>query len=165
MTRSDTEALDEVQLSLSRACEELLASDAWQRSPSESFGGLKKRLRMIPACGLPRMRVVANATLEKLGRIPRSHEGYQVDALEAVERLGGTFIENRPNAVILFYSHRWSRPNWCEALGKDLPCVARVRRGHGPHGHTPRHHDRVRRGWCVRGHVRWRPGLGLCGSV
>ena len=98
-----------------------MASDAWQRSPSESFGGLKKRLRMIPACGLPRMRVVANATLEKLGRIPRSHEGYQVDALEAVERLGGTFIENRPNAVILFYSHRWSRPNWCEALGKDLP--------------------------------------------
>ena len=63
------------------------------------------------------MRVVANATLEKLGRIPRSHEGYQEDALAAVERLGGTFIENRPNAVILFYSHRWSRPNWCEALG------------------------------------------------
>ena len=53
MTRSDTEALDEVQLSLSRACEELLSSDAWQRSPSESFGGLKKRLRMIPGSGLP----------------------------------------------------------------------------------------------------------------
>ena len=72
MTRSDAEALDEVQLSLSRACEELLASDAWQRAPSESFGGLKKRLRMIPGSGLPEMRVVANATLEKLGRIPRS---------------------------------------------------------------------------------------------
>ena len=26
-----------------------------------------------------------------------------------------------PNAVILFYSHRWKRPNWSEALGKELP--------------------------------------------
>ena len=120
MTRVAHSALDEAQLQLSSVCENLLSSDAWQRSPSESFGGLKKRLYMIPEAGLPKMRVISNAKLAELGRIPRSNEGHQEDALEVVKRLGWSPVESKPIAVLLFYSHRWSRPNWCEALEKDV---------------------------------------------
>ena len=121
MTRSADAALDEAQLKLGNACEELLASKAWQRSHPETFPGLKLRLQLLPKAGLPRMRVVPNTKLEELGRIPRSNEGHQVDALEVVEQLGRSPVEGNPLAVLLFYSHRWARPNWCEALGKDLP--------------------------------------------
>ena len=121
MTRSADAALDEAQLKLGNACEELLASEAWQRSHPETFSGLKLRLQLLPKAGLPRMRVVPNTKLEELGRIPRSNEGHQVDALEVVEQLGRSPVEGNPLAVLLFYSHRWARPNWCEALGKDLP--------------------------------------------
>ena len=121
MTRSADAALDEAQLKLGNACEELLASKAWQRSHPETYSGLKLRLQLLEEAGLPRMRVVPNTKLEELGRIPRSNEGHQVDALEAVKKLGKVPVEGNPRAVILFYSHRWARPNWCEALGKDLP--------------------------------------------
>ncbi len=39
--------------------------------------------------------------------------------LEAVQKAGegdNCFA----NDVIVFFSHRWKRPNWCEAQGKDL---------------------------------------------
>ena len=29
--------------------------------------------------------------------------------------------------MILFYSHRWTRPNWSEDLGKDLPWASAER--------------------------------------
>mmetsp|Transcript_10324 Transcript_10324/g.27138 ORF Transcript_10324/g.27138 Transcript_10324/m.27138 type:complete len:461 (-) Transcript_10324:270-1652(-) len=70
--------------------------------------------------GLPRMRVLSNRKLKELGRIPRSHEGHQEDALAAVERCGAD-LGNRPKAVIFFYSHRWARGNWCEELQRELP--------------------------------------------
>ena len=39
------------------------------------------------------MMVVAASTLEELGRIPRSDEGYQVDALSALREHGaGMFV-------------------------------------------------------------------------
>ena len=62
--------------------------------------------------GLPPMRVVAQSTLEQLGRLPRSNEGIQVDALAGMQKRG---------SAVLFFSHRWKRPNWCEQRGKDLP--------------------------------------------
>ena len=75
---------------------------------------------MIPDAGLNPMRAVAQRALKRLGRIPRSHEGHQEDAIAAVRRCGAD-IHNHPKAVLLFYSHRWKRPNWSEDLGKDLP--------------------------------------------
>eukprot|EP00964_Phaeocystis_antarctica_P069316 scaffold42098_cov59-Phaeocystis_antarctica.AAC.1 len=81
---------------------------------------------MIPDAGLKPMRVVAHSKLTKLGRIPRSHEGHQEDAIEAVRRCGADGF-NQPKAVILFYSHRWIRPNWSEDLGKDLPWASAER--------------------------------------
>lgn len=50
----------------------------------------------------------------------QSHEGHQVDAIEAVTKCGAD-VYNMPLAVLLFYSHRWRRPNWCETLQKDVP--------------------------------------------
>ena len=94
-------ALDEAQLKLLfTACEQMLASNAWQSTHATRIDGLKKRLQMLPAAGLPRMRVVPNAVLERLGRIPRSTEGHQVDALEAVERKGPDRL-NQPRTVFL----------------------------------------------------------------
>ena len=81
MTRSADAALDEAQLKLGNACEELLASKAWQRSHPETYAGLKLRLQLLQEAGLPRMRVVPNTKLEELGRIPRSNEGHQVSRL------------------------------------------------------------------------------------
>ena len=67
--------------------------------------------------------MLSNRKLKELGRIPRSHEGHQEDAHEAVERCVPSNVDfnNHPNAVILFYSHRWARGNWCEELQKELP--------------------------------------------
>ena len=138
MTRSADAALDEAQLKLGNACEELLASKAWQRSHPETYSGLKLRLQLLQEAGLPRMRVVPNTKLEELGRIPRSNEGHQVDALEAVKKLGKVPVEGKPHAVILFYSHRWARPNWCEALGKDLPWGSEERNAAMARGSPPR---------------------------
>ena len=81
---------------------------------------------MIQDAGLKPMRVVAHRRLKRLGRIPRSHEGHQEDAIAAVRRCGADGV-NKPKAVLLFYSHRWKRPNWSEDLGKDLPWASAER--------------------------------------
>ena len=126
MTRSAEQAIDETQAKLGESCERLLASSAWNRAHTVTHQGLLKRLQMIPDAGLNRMSVVAHSTLRELGRIPRSHEGHQEDAIAAVRRCGAD-INNKPKAVILFYSHRWKRPNWSEDLGKDLPWASAER--------------------------------------
>ena len=127
MTRSAEEAIDEAQAKLGERCERLLASSAWNNAHTSTHKDLLKRLQMIPDAGLNPMRVVAHSTLQELGRIPRSHEGHQEDAIAAVRRCGAQFGINRPNAVLLFYSHRWKRPNWSEDLGKDLPWASAER--------------------------------------
>ena len=75
---------------------------------------------MIEDAGLPRMRVLSQRKLKELGRIPRSNEDKQEDALDAVIRCGADSLENSPKAIIFFYSHRWKRGNWCEELQKDM---------------------------------------------
>ena len=126
MTRSAEEAIDEAQAKLGERCERLLASSAWNKAHTSTRNGLLKRLQMIPDAGLNPMRVVAHRTLKELGRIPRSHEGHQEDAIAAVRRCGADRFK-LPKAVLLFYSHRWKRPNWSEDLGKDLPWASAER--------------------------------------
>jgi len=126
MTRNDKEAIDETQQKLGEACERLLASGAWNRAHTTTHKGLLQRLEMIPAAGLNRVRVVAHSKLTELGRIPRSDEGHQVDAIDAVRRCGAD-ASNCPKAVLLFYSHRWKRPNWCEEMGKALEWASEER--------------------------------------
>ena len=104
---------------LGETCEELLASRKWNSAQTITIGGLKKRLKMIEDAGLPRMRVLSQRKLKELGRIPRSNEDKQEDALDAVIRCGAD-IFNIPKAIIFFYSHRWKRGNWCEELQKDM---------------------------------------------
>ena len=120
MTRSAEQAIDEAQAKLGERCEQLLASSAWNKAHTSTHKGLLERLQMIPDAGLNPMRVVAHSKLKELGRIPRSHEGHQEDAIAAVRRCGADRFK-LPKAVLLFYSHRWKRPNWSEDLGKDLP--------------------------------------------
>ena len=126
MTRSAEQAIDEAQAKLGERCERLLASSAWNKAHKYTHKGLLKRLQMIQDAGLNPMRVVAHSRLERLGRIPRSHEGHQEDAIAAVRRCGAD-VNNNPKAVLLFYSHRWKRPNWSEDLGKDLPWASAER--------------------------------------
>mgnify|MGYP002632138672 CR=1 FL=1 len=106
-----TDAAD--QLELSTVCEDLLGSSTWNRAQMFTHSGLIQRLKMMMQAGLPSMRVLSAAKLESLGRIPRSDEGHQEDALAAVQRCGPD-VDNNPKAVLLFFSHCWSRPNWCE---------------------------------------------------
>ena len=119
-------AIDEVQAKLGKECERLLASSAWNKAHTTTQQGLLKRLQMIQDAGLNPMSVVAHRTLKRLGRIPRSHEGYQEDAIAAVRRCGADRFKI-PKAVLLFYSHVWKRPNWSEDLGKDLPWASEER--------------------------------------
>ena len=121
MTRNATEGLDAMQLDLNKKCEELLLSKKWNSTPVKHYNGVVKRLEMIKAAGLPGMRVVSAKKLAELGRIPRSDEGHQIDALEAVKKAGRDFGTGSPRALILFYSHRWKRPNWSESMQKDVP--------------------------------------------
>ena len=100
MTRSDKDALSEAQLALGTACETMLASAKYQRANPITYKGLVERLLMLPEHGLPQMRLVSQRMLEELKRIPRSNENFQVDALEAVKRLG-TDGYNSPLVVIL----------------------------------------------------------------
>lgn len=62
------------------------------------------------------MRVISHKKIAELGR---SHEGHQEDALQAVERCGRS-TKGEPNAVLIFFSHGWLLPNWCEAMERDL---------------------------------------------
>ena len=86
MTRSAEQAIDDAQAKLGERCERLLASSAWNKAHTHTQKGLLKRLQMIPDAGLSPMRVVAHSRLKELGRIPRSHEGHQEDAIAAVRR-------------------------------------------------------------------------------
>ena len=165
MTRSSDEALDEAQLALGTKCERLLSSKAWHKAHTTTQKGLLRRLQMLKAAGLPAMRLVSNSKLKALGRIPRSHEGHQVDAIEAVTKCGAD-VNNDPLAVLLLcaaahsnpptttcsfstaheappssphaasYSHRWKRPNWCETLQKDVPWSDPERQRAMGEGHT-----------------------------
>ena len=126
MARNPEQAIDDAQAELRERCERLLASSAWNKAHTYTRNGLLKRLQMIPKAGLNPMRVVAHSRLKELGRIPRSHEGHQEDAIAAVRRCGAD-MHNSPKAVLLFYSHRWKRPNWSEDLGKDLPWASAER--------------------------------------
>ena len=136
MTRSDKDALSDAQLALGTACETMLASDKYQRSNPMTHTGLVERLEMLPEHGLPRMRLVPQSKLEELGRIPRSNENFQVDALEAVKRLGAGF-DNRSKAVLLvrrpLLPHRTPPPPLpttpaelvpVEEVPPPAPCVA-----------------------------------------
>ena len=127
MTRNNKEAIDEAQAKLGEDCEEMLRSSAWNSAHTATQKGLLKRLQMIKDAGLRPMRVLAGSKLTELGRIPRSHEGHQEDAIEVVRRCGAQALTNNPKAVILFYSHRWLRPNWSVDLGKDLPWASAER--------------------------------------
>ena len=100
MTRSSEAALDESQLALGQSCEGLLGAPKWHRAHTTTHKGLMLRLTMIKDAGLPAMRVVPNQALQRLGRIPRSHEGHQVDALDAVRKAGAD-DDNQPKAVVL----------------------------------------------------------------
>ena len=117
--RNADETLDEAQLALSSSIERMLTTDEWQSANTSTYDGLCQRFEMMKAEGVPAMRVVPAATIAKLGRIPRSDEGHQVDAYEAVRRLGPDNWKH-PKAVLVFFSHRWKRPAWCQALGMDV---------------------------------------------
>ena len=80
--------IDDAQANLRERCERLLASSAWNKAHTATHKGLLKRLQMIQDAGLNPMSVVAHRTLKRLGRIPRSHEGHQEDAIAAVRRCG-----------------------------------------------------------------------------
>ena len=110
---------------------DLLASFEWQMANPVNYGGLVHRLEMMRDHGLPPMRVVSAETLQRLGRIPRSTDVDEdededggrrhvvEDALDVVMRKG-TSAANFPNAIILFFSHRWLRPNHCKEERMDL---------------------------------------------
>ena len=113
MTRSSDEALDEAQLALGTKCERLLSSKAWHKAHTTTQKGLLLRLQMLKAAGLPAMRLVSNSKLKALGRIPRSHEGHQVDAIEAVTKCGATssgLYANMPLAILLLCAAAHSHP-------------------------------------------------------
>ena len=116
-------------------CENLLASNEWQTSNPRSYKGLVNRLLLMTKSGLPKMRVLPIKIIEKLGRIPRSHEGYAVDALDEVVKAGYDGGTNYPNAIIVFFSHRWSRPNWCGVLEKDVLWGSEERKAAEAAGH------------------------------
>ena len=112
MTRSSDEALDEAQLALNTKCERLLSSEAWHKAHTQTQKGLLRRLQMLKAAGLPAMCLVPNSTLKTLGRIPRSHEGHQVDAIEAVTKCGAStgLDANKPLAILLLCAAAHSHP-------------------------------------------------------
>jgi len=105
---------------LGEVCEELLASSEWLSANTGSLEDSVRRLELVAAAGLPSMRLISAATIEQLGRIPRSDEDHSVDAIQALQNSGTDEVHN-PLAVIIFLSHRWKRPNWCEVLKKDIP--------------------------------------------
>ena len=127
MTRSSDEALDEAQLALGTKCERLLSSKAWHKAHTHTLKGLLQRLQMLKAAGLPAMRLVPNSKLETLGRIPRSHEGHQVDAIEAVTRCGAD-AEKWPLAVLLLCAAAHSNPpTTCSYQHRSHPALLAAR--------------------------------------
>ena len=156
----------------------LLASDKWQKTDPFMHANLIKRLKLIVDAGLPPMQLIPLSVLEQLGRIPRSDENLQVDAVEAVTRCGADSF-GKSKAVLLFFSHRWLRPNWCEAHGKDVKWGtdewSELSSLHGIGAPDNAEHDKAHAliQWCkwfrrvqasgiARGVVSSRTGNGLC---
>jgi len=79
---------------------ELLADESWQAADVTRWFGLHKRVAMVSRKGLPPLKLLRGSRLRKLGRIPRSDEGFAEEALEIL----------RPGHVIVFFSHPWLRP-------------------------------------------------------
>ena len=104
----------------------LLKSRAWARADPGNHEGLKQRLEMMRDAGLKPMKVISAATLARLGRIPRSTEDVELeDALDLASRSQGLQIMTTrtsvmPGIMLLFFSHRWLRPNWCIERGKEM---------------------------------------------
>lgn len=97
----------------------LLASKQWQSANPLTHAGLLKRLTLIRDAGLPPMQLLRLSTLTELNRIPRSDENHWVGAIEAVRSCGAD-TEGKSKAAVIFFSHRWLRPHWCEAVGRDV---------------------------------------------
>ena len=104
---------------MDQLCQDMLNSSEWQGANPITYEGMVTRLEMMEKAGLPRMRVISLSKLKELGRIPRSNEGYQTDFINELKKHGKGFI-NRPKAVLVFFSHRWHRPNFCPEVGEDL---------------------------------------------
>jgi hypothetical protein len=109
-----------------RECSELLHNSAWNDAHTNTYDGWLRRFDLMEQKGLPNMRVISLDELRTLGRIPRSNERkpgsndkYTLDAKKAVESCGA-WNANIPRAVIVFFSHRWLRPNYCPQEGKDV---------------------------------------------
>mmetsp|Transcript_33872 Transcript_33872/g.79011 ORF Transcript_33872/g.79011 Transcript_33872/m.79011 type:complete len:141 (-) Transcript_33872:749-1171(-) len=100
------------------------------------MSGIIRRLKLIEENGMPRMRIVRHSDIERLGRIPRSTEGIAVDAIEEVRKHGTDFSGHQEQAPVIFFSYRWERPNFCEALGKDLVWGTPEREAAMKEGHT-----------------------------
>ena len=100
-------------------CEAVLRTRRWQTANTATRAGIERRLEMMREAGLPEMKVISARTIEQLGRIPRSTEGYAVNAIDAVRRHGVDEF-NYSKVAFAMFSHRWKRPLWCEALGRDV---------------------------------------------
>ena len=114
-----TETAPDEALADWKRCEALLRTRKWIRANTITCKGAEARLEMICKAGLPAMKVISASTIEQLGRIPRSTEGHAIDAIDAVRKHGAD-DNNYSKAVLVMFSHRWKRPQWCEALGKDV---------------------------------------------
>jgi hypothetical protein len=66
----------------------LMRSPEWLISDETEYIGALRRLRMIKSIGAPPMTVLPLETLVKVGRIPRSDEGYTVDAEQLMKKAG-----------------------------------------------------------------------------
>ena len=119
--RSDTETTTILDTAEGQAMSRILGSDAFYDANPHSYAGLVQRLQMLREGGLPPMRVVSAAEIERLGRIPRSTDtdAKVEDALDVVQRCGQD-AAGKPLATLTFFSHQWLRPNWCEAKAADL---------------------------------------------
>ena len=119
--RSDTETTTILDTAEGQAMSRILGSDAFYDANPHSYAGLVQRLQMLREGGLPPMRVVSAAEIERLGRIPRSTDtdAKVEDALDVVQRCGQD-AAGKPLATLTFFSHQWLRPNWCEAKKADL---------------------------------------------
>ena len=97
----------------------LLSSESFSTANPDSLAGLLKRLELLKQAGIPPMKVLPMSTLIELGRIPHSSEGFAIDAADALAGFPQAKL-SRPMAPIYFFSHRWLRPDWCEALQKNV---------------------------------------------
>ena len=70
--RSEDETDTILDTAEGQAMTRLLNSREWVRQNAHSHAGLVKRLEMMRDAGLPPMRVVAVAEIERLGRIPHA---------------------------------------------------------------------------------------------